>query len=234
MRSLFRLLLNVTIIAVAPSLILAEEGTTSADNDGFVTLFDGKNLDGWTMGPDRSWKVVDGEIRLQREFDGKEHNLDYLWTKQQYGDFVLTLEFKIPERANSGVFLRTADLKDPVYTGIEVQVSNSYGRREWGKGNCAGAIYDCLEPSANPVYQPGTWNRYTITCEGPKIKVVLNDQEVIHMDLDQWTQPHQNPDGSKNKFATPLRNFARTGYIGLQDHGREVAYRNVRVKRLSR
>ena len=95
----------LAVVSFGASLCTGQEKKSS--KDGFVILFDGKNLDHWTMGPEKSWVVVDGEIHLKREFDGKEHNLDYLWTKEQYGDFVLELEFKVPERANSGVFYRT-------------------------------------------------------------------------------------------------------------------------------
>ena len=78
------------------------------------TLFDGTNLDAFRMGPDQSWVIEDEVIALRRrEYDGKEHNADYLWTRERYGDFVLELEFQTQERANSGVFLRTSDLKRP-------------------------------------------------------------------------------------------------------------------------
>ena len=125
----------------------------AAEEDAFTSLFDGRDLGGWLTGPDNAWVVEDGVIALKREFDGREHNLDYLWTKETYGNFVLELEFKVPERANSGVFLRTPDLKDPVYTGIEVQVSNSYGRDGPTRGGTAGAIYDLLAPTKNAVKQ---------------------------------------------------------------------------------
>ena len=125
------------------------------DDDGFIQLFNGKDLRGWITGPDNAWVVENGVLTLKREMDGKEHNADYLWTQEEYDDFILDLEFKIPERANSGIFIRTSDLKDPVYTGIEVQVANSYGRKTWSKGNCAGAIYDCLAPTKNAVKKPG-------------------------------------------------------------------------------
>jgi hypothetical protein len=203
-----------------------------AAEEGFVSLFNGRDLSGWIVGPDNAWIVQEGVITLNREVDGKEHNLDYLWTKETYGDFILELEFKIPERANSGIFLRTPDLKDPVYTGIEVQVSNSYGSDKLTRGGTAGAIYDCVAPSKNAVNKPGEWNRYRITCRGPKITVVLNGQQVADMDLDRWSEPNKNPDGTPNKFATPLKNFARRGHVGLQDHGRPVWYRNVRIQPL--
>ena len=204
----------------------------SAD-DGFTPLFNGRNLDGWITGSDNAWVVEDGVIGLRREFDGREHNLDYLWTREKYADFVLELEFKVPERANSGVFLRTSDLKNPVYTGLEVQVSNSHGRNKLlTRGGTAGAIYDCVAPTENAVKEPGQWNRYRITCHDNIVRVELNGQPVVDMDLDRWTEPRKNPDGSPNKFSGPIKDFARSGHIGLQDHGRPVWYRNIRVKRL--
>ncbi|KKL66646.1 hypothetical protein LCGC14_2142940 [marine sediment metagenome] len=64
------------------------------------------------------------------------------------------------------------------------------------------------------------------------ITVVLNGEQIVEMDLNRWTEVGKNPDGTTNKFRKPLKDFARTGYIGFQDHGRPVWYRNVRVKRL--
>ena len=203
-----------------------------ADEKGFTDLFNGKDLSGWLTGPDNAWVVEEGAITLRREFDGREHNLDYLWTKDTYGDFLLELEFKVPERANSGVFLRTSDLKNPVYTGIEVQVSNSFGHDKITRGGTAGAIYDCLTPTKNVVKKPGEWNRYRLTCRDNVIQVELNKEKIIDMNLDRWSEPHKNPDGSQNKFPRAIKDFARQGYIGFQDHGRPVWYRNIRVKRL--
>lgn len=219
--------------ALSVLFVLALASINRADDDGFVTLFNGDNLTGWISGPDKSWVVEDGVITLKREFDGREHNLDYLWAKDIYGDFVAELEVKIPERANSGIFLRTANLKDPVYTGIEIQVSNSFGREGLSRNGTAGAVYDCVAPVKNAVKKPGEWNQFRITCRGSRIQVVLNEQPVVDMDLDRWTKPNQNPDGSRNKFSTPLKEFAREGYFGLQDHGRPVWYRNIRIKRLT-
>jgi hypothetical protein len=219
--------------ALAVACLVTLPHAAPAGEDGFVTLFDGKDLSHWTVAPGGRWVVEDGSITLKGEMDGREHNLVYLWTRETYGDFVLELEFKIPEKANSGIFLRTPDQKDPVYTGIEVQVCNSFGLAEWHSRNCAGAIYDCVAPTENAVNPPGQWNRYRITCNKNRITVELNGRQVAEMDLDRWTEPNRNPDGSPNKFATPLKDFARAGYVGLQDHGRSVWYRNIRIKRLN-
>lgn len=211
----------------------AEAADPKADERGFVTLFNGKDLTGWITGPDNAWVVDKGLLTLKRKPDGREHNLDYLWTKESYGNFILDLEFKIPQRANSGVFLRTSNLKDPVYTGIEIQVANSYGQKRCNRGGTAGAVYDCLAPTNNAIKKPGEWNRYIITCIDNRITVVLNGQRVIEMDLDRWTEPRKNPDGTPNKFNRALKDFAREGHVGLQDHGLPVWYRNIRIKRLT-
>ena len=214
-------------------LMVATVTYAQTDEEGFTQLFNGKDLAGWMTGPDNAWVVENGVITIKREMDGKEHNSDYLWTKDDHGDFILDLEFKIPKRANSGIFLRTSDLNNPVDTGIEVQVANSYGRKTLSKGGTAGAIYDCLAPTKNAVKKPGQWNRCIITSKDNKISIVLNGEHIIDMDLNQWTEPYKNPDGTKNKFGTALKDFARKGYIGLQDHGRPVWYRNIKIKPLN-
>jgi sugar phosphate isomerase/epimerase len=176
-----------------------------------------------------SWVVADGV--LTRKGTGTKKGRSNIWTKETYGDFILDLEFKLGENTNSGVFLRTASLKDPVQTGIEMQVLDSYGKPVPDKDDC-GAIYDCLAPTKNTVKKPGEWNHCTITCIANKIYVVLNGEQVIDMDLNRWTKPNRNPDGTENKFNTALKKMVRSGHVGFQDHGDPVWYRNVKIKRL--
>ncbi len=212
--------------------LLAVEDPADVE-EGWETLFNGEDLSGWLTGPNNKFVVENGELTVKRDNpDGQEHNLDYLWTEDRYGDFILDLEFKVVDGTNSGVFFRTDDVMDPVWTGLEVQVTSSHGQRGITKTGTAGAIYDMLEPTKNAVNPSGEWNTYRLKCEGSKISVWLNGEHVVDMDISQWREAHTNPDGSWNKFPTPGTAFAREGHIGLQDHGKPVWYRNIRVKRL--
>ena len=228
-----KLLFMVLIAAAPPAPSDQRPASEAAHEQGFTWLFDGKDLSAWKTSPAARWVVEDGVITLKNRTDGRLNNSDYLWTKESYRNFIIELEFKVPNGyANSGVFLRTSNLDDPVYTGIEVQVSNSYGRDRLSRGGTAGAIYDCLAPTKNTVKKPGQWNKYRITCKDNVITVVLNGEQILDMDLDRWTEAGKNPDGTPNKYRKPLKHFAREGHIGLQDHGRPVWYRSIRVKRL--
>jgi hypothetical protein len=210
---------------------LVAAAITFAAGPAFVPLFDGKDLTAFqpTPGP---WKVADGVLSLVGRTDEQMQNKNYLWTSKMYGNFVLDLEFKVPERANSGVFIRTSDLKDPVQTGIEIQVTSGHPDGSVDRGT-VGSIYDLVVPKGN-AYKAGQWNHYVITCLGPNIKVELNGQTVSEANLDRWSTAHRNPDGSENKFNRPLRAFARKGYIGFQDHGTPVSYRNIRIQVLDK
>ncbi|MHC4181451.1 MAG: 3-keto-disaccharide hydrolase, partial [Planctomycetota bacterium] len=188
-------------------------------------LFNGKDLSGWQNRegnkPGDGWVVEDGAIvRKERAGD--------IWTKQRFGDFILRMEFKTA--GNSGIFIRTDDPKDNVQTGIEVAVNRP--SQKPGK-HSTGAIYDCLAPS-QCADKAEKWNRIVITARDNKISIVLNGKPIIDMDLNKWTEANKNPDGTKNKFRTALKDFKREGHIGLQDHGAVVAYRNIRIRPLKK
>lgn len=204
------------------------QSTGRIDSKGFTVLFGGKDLSEWTT-ETGNWKIEDGAVVLKNRFDNVMKNSSYLFTRKTYGDFVLELDYKLPydsvsgegKKANSGVFLRVQDKSDPVQTGIEIQVTNTRG----------GSIYDLVNAKLD-MNKPGKWNHYRITCKGSLITVELNGQETATADLNLWTTARQNPDGTPNKFERPLKDFAKSGYIGLQDHGTPVSYRNIRVKTL--
>jgi sugar phosphate isomerase/epimerase len=156
---------------------------------------------------------------------GNGHGGD-IWTKERYGNFILELDFKVPEKGNSGVFIRTGDVKD-IYSAIEVQIHATTDGTKYGM---CGAIYDCLPPSKDANKGPDQWNHYVITCLDNKIYVNLNGQDIIDMNLDRWTKPHQNPDGTRNKFNTAYKDMPRIGNLGFQYHGNPVWFRNLKIK----
>jgi len=214
----------VWVVACLVALPLAARAGQPGADDGWVPLFNGNDTTGWIDGG-KPWLVEDSVLTWQK-------GCGYIWTKGRYGDFVLDLEFKVAPKCNSGVFFRTANLRNVVHTGIEMQVLDSFGRKP--SRNSCGAIYNCLAPAKTAVKKAGEWNRVTITCKDNQITIVMNGQPIIDMDLNQWTEARKNPDGSKNKFKTALKDFAREGHIGLQDHGKPVWYRNIRIKPLDK
>lgn len=184
-------------------------------------LFDGKNLDHWQspQGQKPKWTIADGAL-------AREKGSGYIWTKERFGDFVL--DFDVKTEGNSGVFLRTDNLKDPVQTGIEVQIDRPSAKP--GK-HSLGSFYDLVAPKTNPAKRD-EWMHMTITAKDNLLKVELNGQTINEMDLERWSEAGKNPDGSKNKFKRALKDFKREGHIGFQDHGAPVLYRNIKIRRL--
>jgi sugar phosphate isomerase/epimerase len=156
-----------------------------------------------------------------------------IWTKDKYGDFILDLEFKVAKGANSGVLIRCGDLKKWVHTTIEVQIHDTTDGTKHGQ---CGAVYDCLSPKKELPSMADKWNHMTVKAVGPQIYVVLNGEQIIDMNVDDWTEPNKNPDyvGTQNKFNTAIKDMPRVGHIGFQDHGDPVWYRNVRIKHLDK
>jgi len=157
-----------------------------------------------------------------------------IWTKERYGNFILELDFKVPEKGNSGVFIRGADLKNWINTTIEIQIHATTDGTKHGQ---CGAVYDCLSPSKDATKKPGEWNHYVITCLDNKIYINLNGEDIIDMDLNLWTEAGKNPDppagpGTKNKFRYAYKDMSREGHIGLQYHGNLIWFRNLRIKSL--
>jgi hypothetical protein len=200
--------------------------TAKEKSEGWISLFDGETLTGWAAtGKDEGWTVDDGAILCTVKGGG------YLYTLEQYEDFVLSIDFNIDPGVNSGVFVRWSDLKDPVNTGIEMQVLDTYGRENPGTHDC-GAIYDLVAPSKQTCKPAGEWNTAVITCDKSLIAVELNGEKIAEMDMDKWTTPGMNPDGTKNKYKYAWKDMPRKGHIGLQDHGGKVWFRNIKLKQL--
>jgi len=155
----------------------------------------------------------------------------YLHTKEQFEHFELHVEYKTAPGVNSGIFFRWTDLDDPVNTGLEMQILDTYDQDAM-TSHSSGALYDLVAPSSNAVRPAGEWNRIRIACEGSRIELELNGTVVVEADIDEWTVAGQNPDGTPNKFKYAWRDRPRKGYIGLQDHGGYIEFRNVKLREL--
>ena len=221
MRSYFRRSMLCLILALLSFAAVSNRGMCSrvkaedtAGDDGFVALFNGKNLDGWqTSG---KWVVEkDGSLRLipRPRGLGLFRHRNYLWTKKPYGDFVLDLEFKIEKGGNSGVFFRASSSR----SYLEAQIYDSAARTKSLRHTDAGGLVDIVAPSKNASKPAGQWNRMVVTCKGKKVQVKLNGQEVVDIDL-----------AKKSRGAV-----SATGNIGLQDNGDRVWFRNIRIKQLN-
>ena len=140
----------------------------------------------------------------------------YLWLENTYTDFVLDLEYKLPEKGNSGVYVRVGDLADPVSTGIEVQILDSFGKKEpLGHHDCGGII-KTQGPSKNMSKPAGEWNRMIVSLKGHHMEVILNGEKIQDLDLS----------------TSAVNDRPSKGYIGLQDHGLPLWFRNVKLKEL--
>ena len=202
-------------------------GTLRADDKGFISLFNGKDLSGWqTTG---NWlPQKDGSLLIKPKPDQKgwQRYADYLITEEKFGDFILELEYKYPPKGNSGVFFRIGDPKNPVKTGIECQILDSTGKPDEKMGHHDhGGIIRTLGPRANLSKKPGEWNHMVINCQGHHLRVALNGIEIINHWMDSISQ---------DKKLTGVGDRPLKGHIGLQDHGtpNNIYFRNLRIKTL--
>ncbi|MCB0283335.1 MAG: DUF1080 domain-containing protein [Calditrichaeota bacterium] len=183
-------------------------------------LFNGKDLSGWQVinNTDDSWHVEDGILYTEGQGGG------WISTEKEYGDFDLQLEFRVPEGGNSGVFIRAPHEGDPAYTGMEIQVLDDYAEKyatlkPW---QYTGSVYGLQAPAKRVTKKAGEWQKMHITCQGPKIRVELNEQEIVNTNLINF--------GSEIKAHPGIKR--RKGFIGLQNHSTRVEYRNIKLTEL--
>ena len=209
------MLLLGMILAGAPASAL----TDCEKQEGFVSLFDGTTLTGWTVMGAPSWSVQNGVLVCSGEGGG------WLRSNGTYRDFILRLEYRIGDGGNSGVFLRATEQGNPAFTGLELQILGDHGGPP-GKHSTA-SVYDAIAPSANLSRPGGQWNSYEIIYIRNTLTVLLNGRVVVMADLF---------DKTLNEGLAEERKFwnrAPEGYIGLQNHGAKVEFRNIRIRPLT-
>ncbi len=206
-------------------LVLTEHGQRL----GWKPLFDGASLEGWEIEGERErYRAQDGVLAFLAHGEG-----GHLFTKEDFGDFRLRLDFRIARMANSGVFLRAArDGTNPAFSGCELQILDDF---DWETGTgtklapwqFTGSLYGAVAPGEAGVLRPvGEWNEYEVLYSGKRLAVALNGRTLYDVDTQALV-----PESGE-----PFTKRAARGFIGLQHHGSEgvegevvVEFRNLFV-----
>ncbi len=205
------------LFALMATLGVAAAATARSTTDkGFRDLFNGRDITGFKVVGEGTWTAKDGELVAP----GKGST--WLRTEETFTDFELKLEFLILAGANSGVFFHAPAEGRSSRLGFEVQILDDAGKP--ANKTSTGSLYDVLAPSANASKPPGEWNKLDIRVKGPHIVVVLNGKKVIDMRCDDTVLEAGLDDDHK------IAKRHKSGYIGFQDHGSAIRFRNVRIK----
>lgn len=208
--------------------------------EGFVLVFDGKSTDGWRgfqkdHAPGK-WVVEEGTLRFnpRAEGDGGDLMIDKL-----YSDFHLKMEWKIDSAGNSGILYLGSE--DPKYRAIymtapEMQVLDNAAHPDAKLGTegnrQAGSLYDLIPARPQNFKGAGEWNQAELIVKDKHVKHIQNGKVVVEYEYGtpMWDAlvarskfPALNPDWNK---------LQEEGYIGLQDHGNNVWFRNIKIKEL--
>uniref|UniRef100_A0AB33JPT3 DUF1080 domain-containing protein n=2 Tax=unclassified Prevotella TaxID=2638335 RepID=A0AB33JPT3_9BACT len=232
-----------------------------ADKDGFITLFDGKTLTGWRGygmdGVPKNWSVEDGTIHLKGSGNGEaqaEDGGDIIFA-HKFKNFELQFEYKISKGGNSGVFYLAQEVtvnengKDvyiPIWqSASEYQVLDNANHPDAQLGvdgnRQSASLYDMIPANPQNAKPYGQWNTAKIMVYQGTVVHGQNGKNVVeyHLWTPKWTEMLQNSkfkEGGEFPVAFPLLNNMggdnHEGYIGFQDHGNDVWYRNVRIKEL--
>ena len=197
MKRLFALAMVLFLIG----FVSVQPSTQASGQAGseWTTLFDGSTLDGWNILGDANWELADGAVQA-------DSGSGFLVTPEFYGDFQLTVEFWVDTDANSGVFIRCADLQDVgAHTSYEVNIFDTRPDQAYRTGS----IVNVASP-ANAVNTGGKWNTYDITAQGERLTVILNGIRTVDVEHSRYT----------------------SGPIGLQYGAGIVKFRNVQIRPL--
>lgn len=235
--------------ALAVTALLACQSfknTTSMENTGIATvkqgwtpLFDGKTTAGWhTYGKTQAssaWKAEDGALHLDPAAKKQGAEGGDLVTDEEYDNFHLKLEWKIAPNGNSGIIFFVKEDPSQFHqtynTGLEMQVLDNNGHPDAKiHKHRAGDLYDLIASSKETVKPAGEWNKAEIVSKNGKLDLYLNGTKIVSTTLwdDNWKKMVAG-----SKFASmPGFGTFKSGKIALQDHGDEVWYRNIVIKKL--
>lgn len=239
MKHNFILLLFCVLAIDAFSQQLPNTLTGKEQRQGWILLFNGKNLDGWTSvgkdaPPASGWTVKDGILTVRK--DGNKRGGDII-TRDQYSDFDFCADFRITEGANSGIKYFFTKYDQGGWLGMEYQILDDQTHPDAKLGHdgnrVQGGLYDMLPPNKAKKDRPvGEWNQARIVAKGSSVTHYLNGKKVLTFDR-KSNAYRKALQMSKYKNTVPAFGDVEQGYILLQDHGDEVSFRNIKIKKLN-
>lgn len=224
---LFHAMLIAALAALSPSVYGDEILSPAEAKAGWKLLFDGESTTGWRGykkdAPGEGWTVVDGALVRSAAGAGD------IMTEGQYEDFELSLEYRISQGGNSGIMFHVLEnARSAPWSGPEIQVQDNVDGHDKQKSGWLYQLYSTREDATRPA---GEWNHLHIR--------IAKDQSVVYMNgIRYYRFVKGNADWKRkvaaSKFAdTPGWGEATKGHIVLQDHGDEVAYRNIKIRELT-
>ena len=210
--------------------------------EGWVLLFNGQDFEGWrqcngTAMP-MNWTIEDNAMKVftgEGKKPGSGANGDILFSDKKFKNFELSIDWKASKMANSGIFFNIREVpgKPIYYAAPEIQVLDNVDATDnKNPTHLAGSLYDIIEADPTTVNPAGEWNTILVRVLNGKVTHTQNGVKVVEYEM--WT-PAWDKMVSKSKF----KNFpgwqegiAKEGYIGLQDHGYPVWFRNIKIREL--
>jgi hypothetical protein len=195
--------------------------------DGFVPIFNGIDMSGW-VGNLKDYTPLDGSIVCDPAHGGYGN----LYTDKEYSNFVLRFDFLLTPAANNGIGIRTPLEGDAAYVGMEIQVLDNEAAvyRDLYEWQYHGSVYGVIAAKRGYLKPIGEWNTEEIVADGNHIKITLNGTVILDGDIAQASKNFtETIDGKKHPG---LSN--KSGHIGFLGHGSWVAFKNLRIKELSK
>lgn len=237
-------------VSLAVALLTALPGFSQTVNElskkekkeGWTLLFNGQNFDGWrqcngTAMP-ANWVLEENAMKVITAADkkpGQGSNGDILFSGKKFKNFEFSIDWKVSKMANSGIFFNVREVPGkPIYFAApEIQVLDNVDATDNKLANhLAGSLYDILPADPKTVKTTGEWNTIVIKVKDGQVTHTQNGVKVVEYTL--WT-PEWDAMVAKSKFKTfPgwTEGIAKEGYIGLQDHGYPVWFRNIKIREL--
>lgn len=216
--------------------------TKKEKKEGWVLMFDGKTTDGWrgynlTAFPENGWVVEEGTLKVIGSSKGEAGGGGDLLFDKKFRNFELSLEWKVSEGGNSGIFYLAQEIPgEPVWKSApEMQILDNEKHPDAKLGvdgnRAAGSLYDLIPGDLNAVKPAGEWNKVKILVYKGTVVHYVNGKQVLeyHLWTEDWKKMVLN---SKFKDYDAFLNTAEEGFIVLQDHGDDVWFRNIKIKEM--